>query len=291
MDSALQLKMLYDNGASLSKDEIDHLLYSSQLVQMLTSELKKTSLFPIWRLLALAEIPYAARLKYTQELMKYVDEAYFASVGYTLTGNADDILPCYNAMLVEAYSKLGWADTNHVRSAVEWIKNYQVFERNKKTAWDGRGIKKYGGCMRETPCYIGIAKSVKALIYYSASITETDDHAKKSIEKGMAYLLQHNLYQRMSNNEPITKHILDIAYPQSYQLNIVELLDIAYHTENINNPRVKSAAEYIKTKRTKNNDWKINYVYQADGYVSFDKRGDKGEWVSYLLSKFLTRSG
>ncbi|MDF2840593.1 MAG: hypothetical protein K0Q99_1365 [Clostridia bacterium] len=289
MDHALLLKMEYDKGTELTDEAINSLLYSSELIQSLTSEHSKNSLFPIWRLLALSEIPYAGKLKYTQDLMQYVEKTFATSDGFSITGKSEDILPCYNAMLVEAYSKLGYADNYYVKRAIEWIKNYQVFERNQKSLWNGVGTTKYGGCLKSTPCYIGIAKSVKALLYHYNASMEQDEKAMEIIEKGTEYLLQHNLYQRLTNKKPITKHILDIAYPQSYQLNIIELLDIAYMTRNMNHPHVKPAVEFIKSKKTKDGNWKINYIYKADGFISFDKRGAKGEWVSYLLEKYLSQ--
>ncbi len=141
--------------------------------------------------------------------------------------------------------------------------------------------------MQATPCYIGIAKSVKALLYYSFNCTALDNSVMDMINVGTDYLLRHNLFQRLSNKEPITKHILDIAYPQSYQLNIIELLDIVYMTKKMNDPHVKEAINFIKSKQITDNGWRINYIYKADGFISFDKRGAKGEWVTYLLDKYL----
>ncbi|GAU80008.1 hypothetical protein [Fusibacter sp. 3D3] len=287
MDHALLLKIEFDNGRALTDEKISTLLSSSEVIKSLTSTFSKKSLYPIWRLLALSEIPYVERLKYTQDLVEYIEDTYATSDGFSITGKGEDLLPCYNAMLIEVYSKLGYADRPVVTHAVEWIKKYQIFERNEKTVWTGKGIQKYGGCMKSIPCYIGLAKTVKALIYYSKTVH--DDQVIEIISKGTEYLLQHNLYQRLSNSAPITKHILDIAFPQSYQLNIIELLDIAYMTEHMNHPSVKSAVDFIKERKTKYNDWRINYIYKADGFISFDKRGQKGEWITYLLEKYLNQ--
>ena len=290
VDAGLRLKMMVDNGEELSDETIHQLLSSSELVQSLTKDFSKKSLFPIWRILALAEIPFAGRLKYTQDLLDYIEKTYATAEGFSITGNNKDLLPCYNAMLVEAFSKLGLAELPQVKNAVDWILNYQVFGRNEQTSWQGDGIKKYGGCIKSTPCYIGIAKTVKALVYYSSASTTKDVRVLDTINKGTEYLFQHKLYQRLSNKEPINKHILDFAYPQSYLLNLVELLDIAFMTKHMKDPRVKEAVEYIKSKKTKDDGWKINYIYKADGFVSFDKRGKRGEWVSYLFEKYLSQA-
>ena len=210
----------------------------------------------------------------------------FDGEGFTLSGKKTDLLPCYNAMLAEAFSKLGFADADFVKRSVNWIKKYQLFERNEKTCWNGKGIQKYGGCLKMTPCYTGVVKSVKALIYYNKYSSNYDVKAEKLIQKGITYIKKHRLYKHLSNEEPINRHMLDISYPQSYQLNIMELLEIMYLTGNINDISCESALNYIKQKKTSDNFWKTDYVYSGAGYTVFDKRGKKGEWITYLLEKY-----
>lgn len=206
--------------------------------------------------------------------------------GFALTGKETDLLPCYNAMIIEAFSKLGRADTPPVKNAVEWIKEYQPFERNILSQWHGTGVKKHGGCLRATPCFIGLVKSVKALDAYHRATCCKDEQISAIVSKGMDYILRHELYKRLSNKEPINSHLLDLAFPASYQLNIVELLELAHRTGNIHKEGCQNALEYIDSKMTKDGYWKVNYIYQSDGYLPFDKRGTKADWLTYLFSRF-----
>ena len=291
MDSALILRKLCDSGEEISKNEAVSLLNSSNLISDLVSELVEKPLYAVWRITALAEIPYTAELKYTKRLIKYIRKNMFDGEGFTLSGKKTDLLPCYNAMLAEAFSKLGFADADFVKRSVNWIKKYQLFERNEKTCWNGKGIQKYGGCLKMTPCYTGVVKSVKALIYYNKYSPNYDTKAEKLIQKGITYIKKHRLYKHLSNEEPINRHMLDISYPQSYQLNIMELLEIMYLTGNINDISCESALNYIKQRKTPDNFWKTDYVYSGAGYTAFDKRGKKGEWITYLLEKYIGGSG
>lgn len=284
MDDALKLRQAYDDGAILSDDTIHQYLHHSDLISKLCDEFSTKSLYPIWRLIALSEIPYSNRLTYTQTLMDHIIKTYGHEAGFSLTGKADDLLPCYNGMLLEAFSKLG-VRNEFTENAVQWIKKYQVFDRNAQTTWSGKGIQKYGGCMKQTPCYIGIAKSVKALIHYQR--LSKDDSVQGFIDQGVSYILSHHLIFRQSKEEPITKHIKNIAFPPSYQLNVLELLEIIYLAGCMDDPRVEKVKSYLENKRHAVHDYKINYVYKADGYISFDSRGQKGEWVSYLIQKYL----
>ncbi|AMP20842.1 hypothetical protein AZF37_06340 [endosymbiont 'TC1' of Trimyema compressum] len=67
-------------------------------------------------------------------------------------------------MLIEAFLKIGLSENKYVKNGVEWIKEYQVFNRESTSSWKGKGIQKHGGCLKKTPCFIGIVKSLKALV-------------------------------------------------------------------------------------------------------------------------------
>ena len=287
MDAALELRIAFDNGDIRNIDGAKPFLEKSDLVRRLTEAFVPKPLYAIWRIIALSEIPFASTLSYTNYVIEYIEKHLTTQAGFTLTGKETDLLPCYNAMIIEAFSKLGRGDAPSVKNAVEWIKEYKPFERNMLSQWYGTGAKKYGGCLKATPCFIGLVKSLKALDAYHCAICRKDEQISAIVSKGMDYILKHELYKRLSNKEPINSHILDLAFPASYQLNIVELFELAHRTGNIHNEGCKSALAYISSKITIDGYWKINYIYKSDGYVSFDKRGEKADWLTYLFSKLI----
>lgn len=251
MDAALKLRIAVDNRETIEEQGIISTLESSELMESLTADFKEKPLFAVWRIIALSEIPFAGRLDYTKNVIRYIEKHMVTPDGFTLTGKGSDLLPCYNAMLVEAFSKLGYAESKSVRHAVNWIKNYQPFERNISLTWNGKGVQKYGSCLKSMPCFIGIAKTVKALVAYNKAIQETERQVSELITKGMGYILKHELYQRLSTQTPINHHILDFAFPASYQLNIVELLELAYLTGDIHRSECRNAIKYVNGKKNK----------------------------------------
>lgn len=288
IDTALQLKKFELEHINVSDKDIDNYLEQSKIVNKLVSEFQPKTMFIIWRLIALSEIPFSYRLSYTKKVVKFVEDHLACEVGFTLNGKADNMLPCYNAMIIEAFCKLGLSDHASVKAGIEWIKRYQVFDRETKTTWKGKGIQKYGGCFKSVPCFIGIAKNVKAIAYYN-HVTKMKDAMLIQLEKkGMEYVLNHHLYQRLSNGMPINNHILLLSYPASYQLNIIELFELAWLTKTMDDERCKEAKEYVAQKQIASKEWKIDYAYRASGYMTFDQKGKKAEWVSYLLSTFLS---
>ncbi len=283
-DIALQLKVDYDNDSRLSMEQALSKLRKSDLIERLTSDLQEKPLFYIWRIIALSEIPYAIHLSYTQNLIDRIYDKLSTPFGFSLGGDEKSFLPCYNAMLVSALSRLGRANDNEVHQAVEWIGQYQPMERGIVVQLPKFNFSRHGGCFNKTPCYINVAKSVMALLEYQKATGCHDFDNKK--EQGIEYILAHHLYKRLHADKPITSHILDISFPESYHLNIVELLRIASLSQKMYDARVDDAIKYLLSIKH-SEGWKVSYRYRADGYVVFDKGAKAGAWVSYILNQAL----
>lgn len=281
-DSSLILRFKRDQRISLSDSEIQNLLGISKLVGRLTSNLQETPLFYVWRIIALSEIPFSERLKYTENLIDRIYQTMSTPFGFSLSGDKRMFLPCYNAMLVSALSKLGRANDVEVQNGVDWIMHNQPVERGRSVNIKGFDFKKYGGCFNNVPCYIGVAKSIKALHNYQRA-TPCSDVSNK-IDSGLEYILDHNLVYRLSDGLPINGHILDLSFPESYHLNIVEILSLISETKYSRDPRVNKALSYVLSRcNSEDKTWKITYRYKASGYECFDMGRGTAKWLSYVL--------
>lgn len=288
MDTALQLRVKLDTNELIIENEIESLLGQSKVVQKLTSDYEENALFNLFRLICLSEIPYAERLPYTEKVIAFISEHLSLSEGFSYTGNVNCIVPCYNAMLLEAYTRLGKAVSREAQNALNWIKQYQVFERNQSTAWKYDGIRKHGGCMNATPCYIGIGKTVRALITYAEFTSNSDKTVEALIEKGTEYMLRHNMYQRLSNHAPVSAHITDIMFPQAYMLSLTDLVYIAGKANLWADARTNTLKDLISRKTCEKNNWKIDYIYGHKGYKAFDTKRKASEWAGYIFNSSLS---
>ncbi len=106
MDSALELRIKIDGGVKISTREAFDFLSRSLLVKKLTSDTSDRTLFYVWRLLALSEIPYSENLPYTKALLRKIFSTMGTESGFSITGKAEDLLPCYNAMVSYALCRL-----------------------------------------------------------------------------------------------------------------------------------------------------------------------------------------
>ena len=282
MDSALVLRMKVDQNKEISEpfDYLDH----SDIIKNYAKMTKLKPLGKIFALIGLAEIPYAEKLPITQELLAFVNQNLSTSEGFSFTGKLEEIVPCYNAMLFEAYCRLGLGKSSEAQNALQWIKQYQVFDRQQKTTWPHKGICKFGGCMMKVPCYIGIGKTMRALLTYQEKVDPHDEKVNALIEQGVDYMLQHNLYQRLSTGHPISPHITESMFPQSYVLSLTDLMYIIEKSQYTTDPRAHDLLQLIHQKKTKTGGWKIDYIYKYAGYLPFENRRKDSEWITYLYS-------
>lgn len=282
MDSALVLRMKVDQNKEISDpfDYLDH----SDIIKNYAKMTKLKPLGKIFALIGLAEIPYAEKLPITQELLAFVNQNLSTSEGFSFTGKLEEIVPCYNAMLFEAYCRLGLGKSSEAQNALQWIKQYQVFDRQQKTTWPHKGICKFGGCMMRVPCYIGIGKTMRALLTYQEKVDPHDEKVNALIEQGVDYMLQHNLYQRLSTGQPISPHITESMFPQSYVLSLTDLMYIIEKSQYTTDPRAHDLLQLIHQKKTKTGGWKIDYIYKYAGYLPFENRRKDSEWITYLYS-------
>lgn len=282
MDSALVLRMKVDQNKEISEpfDYLDH----SDIIKNYAKMTKLKPLGKIFALIGLAEIPYAEKLPITQELLAFVNQNLSTSEAFSFTGKLEEIVPCYNAMLFEAYCRLGLGKSSEAQNALQWIKQYQVFDRQQKTTWPHKGICKFGGCMMKVPCYIGIGKTMRALLTYQEKVDPHDEKVNALIEQGVDYMLQHNLYQRLSTGQPISPHITESMFPQSYVLSLTDLVYIIEKSQHTTDPRAHDLLQLIHQKKTKTGGWKIDYIYKYAGYLPFENRRKDSEWITYLYS-------
>lgn len=278
------MRIATDHG-ELVKDPLLH-LEQSDIIQRYTQLKDLKPLGKIFALIGLSEIPYTEQLPFTQELITFVNQHLATSDGFSYTGKLEEIVPCYNALLFEAYCRLGLGHSKEAQSALNWIKQYQVFERNQKTSWPHKGICKFGGCMKKVPCFIGIGKTVRALLTYQHLVDANDEKVNEMIRLGLEYMLQHNLFRRRSNGQPISAHITENMVPQSYHLSLTDLAYIVEKGKCAHDSRVKDLQQLIYEKKTRNGGWKIDYIYKYSGYVPFDNRRRDSEWLNYLCDVF-----
>jgi len=288
MDSALTLKKLvYEKQLTAAEEAQVYLNESNIFQQLLVADFEENSLNLLHRLNQLAEIPFADSNQKVQHWCNKLAELTFCQEGFSLTGKRSDLLACYNAMITTVLIKLNFQDLSPIHKGLSWINFYQNVERGCQNNWDGKGILKYGGCMQSTPCFIGVVKSMIALSEANKRSFELPKTSHKKLQQGLEYILEHEVYHRLSNGAPITKDIVKLTYPFTYKVNLIEILRLLKNNNLINDKRCNAAKNFIKSKKKKDGYWRINSFYKPNHWVDFDLPKTKGLWLTQEIQAIL----
>ena len=292
-DSALTLRKDYDRGKNVSFKKAKEMLLQSELVnRLLTNPKQRPQTFVglrayEWRLLELCEIPFTHTLEKVQKWIELLVNKTSTSEGFSLTGNRDGLLACHNAMIATLLMKMDYSDKGKIKSAIDWILKYQSVERGKECKWTGEDLfTRWGGCMKKTPCYYGVVKSMNALTEYKKRLGGYKALDRK-LGQGLEYILKHEVFKRLSKNEPIEPSIVDNFYPYPYKTNIIEVLSLLRVNGLLNDHRCNKAISLLKQKRRSDGFWQADASYMKTAWVDFDEPKRPGLWISYIISNIL----
>ncbi len=291
MDAALILKQKVDAGEISGFNQASSYLEQSRVVKALLADFDFDVLNLLNRLTEISEIPFAHGLEKVQKWLNKLGELAFCEDGFSFSGKSDDMLSCYNSMIVSILLRMNYPLKERIKKGIDWILDYQNLERGAENKWTGSRIFKYGGCMRSTPCYIGIVKAMIALTDFKKRADYVlDANIEKKLEKGLAYILDHQIYLRHSKGQPITADILKLTYPFSYKTNVIEILRLLKDNNLASDKRCDLAKAYIQSKMHKDGFWRVNSSYLPKCWVLFDETKDQGKWISYEIGKLLNKS-
>lgn len=290
MDKALELKIKYDNNEIRNSHEAESYLNESAIYKSLQTDFDFSVLNLLWRLTQLSEIPFSSHNPIVMEWIKMLVDNTYTGDGFSLNGKNDYLLACYNGMITSILIKLNYPDNIKINKGINWITKYQNVKRGEKCDWEGAGIKKYGGCMKSTPCYIGLVKSMIALSDYKHSVYyQIDTNLESKLNDGLNYILNQKIFLRLSDNKPITREITKLTYPFSWKINIIEILRLLKSNYLLNDSRCLIAQEYLKSKQKKDGFWwnQSSNIMKNKSWIGFDKSREKGLWISNEIEKLM----
>lgn len=290
MDKALELKIKFENNEIKNPQDAENYLKASDLYKSLLTDFDFSVLNLLWRLTQLSEIPFSGNNpKVTAWTKKLVENTYTGD-GFSLNGKNDYLLACYNGMITSILIKLNYPGNDKISKGINWIVKYQNVKRGEKCDWEETGLKKYGGCMKSTPCYIGLVKSMIALSDYKHSdYYQEDTNPGSKLDDGLNYILGQKIFLRLSDNKPITREITKLTYPFTWKTNIIEILRLMKANQMLNDSRCSVAREYLKGKQKKDGFWWVqtSNIMKNKSWIGFDKSREKGFWISNEIEKLI----
>ena len=290
-DSALILKRKYDNGEIIPPQEVQELLNQSPLVNKLleTHDRPPTTFVGLrnymWRLVELSEIPLVHTLGKVQEWIKLLVEKSYISEGFTLEGKRDNLLACHSAMITTILIRMEYEGIKKINAGIDWIVKYQSVERGKECTWEGKDLyTRFGGCMKKTPCFYGVVKSVKALSEYNRRFGGSEE-LKSKLSQGLEYILEHEVYKKLSNGKPIEDSVIQNFYPYTYKSNLLEILTLLKENGLLEDKRCLDAINILKKNQRSDGFWQADVSYMKSAWIHFDIPKKPGPWITHVINK------
>ena len=292
MDSALDLRKRVDRGETLSDDNAVRLLDQSILVARLLMPPKgRPETFSglrayEWRMLELCEIPFAYLLPQAQNWLDLLVEKTAIPEGFSLTGEKNGVLGCHTSLLTRIMIA-HHADRQVIDRGIEWLLEYQMLNKGDTCAWPGTDLyTRWGGCMKNTPCYYGIVKAMVTLQLYQETFG-VDASIEEKLEQGIEAMLERELFKRHFTGEPIEPSIIENFFPYPYKSNLIEMLTIIKKAGKLEDERCQPALQLLMGTRREDGTFQADKVFMQSAWVLFDPLKKSGEWITYIVEKIL----
>lgn len=292
IDWALEMKKSVERGEKISFSQIQDMLVASDLVKELTFPVKEPKSFHSlrgleWRLIELSEIPYTYTIPQVQEWLSILVKNTYTGNAFSLRNGDDGVLACHVAMITTLLMKLEYEDNKKIKTGIDWILKHQSVNRDKVCSWKGKDLyEKFGGCMRKTPCFYGVVKSMITLTEYKNRF-DTSEEIDEKLANGLEYILSHEVYKTLSSKTPIEPSIIQNFYPYSYKSNLIEILGLLKENNQLGDPRCKDALELLKSTRRKDGMFQADVVHMKSSWIEFDALKKPGHWITYEIDKLL----
>jgi hypothetical protein len=132
---------------------------------------------------------------------------------------------------------------------------------------------------------------LEGLLEYEAATggTPASREARKS---GEEYLLERNLFRRLSTGEPADERFLSLLHPNRWRYDVLRALDYfraaATLTDAAPDPRLGEAVDHVRSRRLADGTWPLDW--RLPGRVWFDMENGAGEssrWVTLRAARVL----
>jgi hypothetical protein len=185
---------------------------------------------------------------------------------------------CINAWTVANGVWLG-AD---IEGIVEWFLEHQLSDGGWNCEW-------VEGSTRSS--FHSTLNALKGLLAYDAA-TGGSDAAREARTRGHEYLLQRNLFRRLSTGKPVGDWVNKFHYPMRWQYSVLNATDyfrMASAVDDVSpEPRMAEAIEIIRAARDPDGTWRT--AGSHPGRVWFDvdaPTGKPSRWLTMFAARVL----
>ena len=202
----------------------------------------------------------------------------------SLDGARGGVLSCYVGIAGETYLLGGRPDL--ARAQVDWIVRYQdvrtgggARRREPAETWDEHLRTRYGGCLSDTTCLIGLVKTGRALAAWDRH--EPDARARELVSAMREVYLERRLMHRSDggivpigvfNGAP--DRWLEPTFPLDWHTDLIEVLDFVARS-GPPDPRMQPAIDRLVSLRLPDGSWPLRHSYRPPELPATERRSKR----------------
>ena len=190
-------------------------------------------------------------------------------------------MSCLTGNIAASLIKLGYAEDERVRRALEWLVNVQNQDGGWLCPYWKAHIKDVHGCFMGT---------ITPLDAFSQVATELGNpEMNTAIERGVEFLLMHRLF-RADHHEfrTINANWLKFGFPWFFY-DILRGLSVVTKLGYTRDERLNEALEILVQKQNAEEKWNLEYTPSGRMHNDLERKGEPSKWITLLALKVLKR--
>ena len=188
---------------------------------------------------------------------------------------------CVTAMYLN-YAVYYGADNSIITRIVDYILNQEMKDGGYNCNLNQKGA--IHSSLHTSICVLEAFQSY-ILNGYSYRIIEI----RKSKDKIVNFILEHNFYRSSKTNEIIDHKMTVMTYPFRWKYTVLRAFNAFVDCNVQYDKRMDEILDMIENKRTKNNTWKIQSNYPGQHYFIMEDAGKPSRMITYLALKILKK--
>jgi hypothetical protein len=189
-----------------------------------------------------------------------------------------EVEECINGRIV--------ADGAYFGVDISSIANTLVGERLDDGGWN---CERANGSVRSS--FATTINVLEGLLEYERATGGTPE-SREARKSGEQYLLQRNLFRRLSNGNPADEQFLSFLHPSRWRYSVLRALDYFHSAATLTgaapDPRLGEAIDHVRSRRMEDGTWPLDW--SPPGRVWFDLddgAGKPSRWVSLQAMRVL----
>jgi hypothetical protein len=191
---------------------------------------------------------------------------------------------CLTGNLTAALIRIGYADDQRVKKALEWLVHVQNRDGGWLCPyWRAHIRDKHG-------CFYGTIGSLEAFSETPKEVLTKE--MRQAAEKGAEFLLMHHLFKADHHEyKVINKSWLSLSFPFFYGYNILRGLDVLTKLGYAKDERLNDAVEVLLQKRQKDGTWILENTPAGRMQTNIEMKEKPSKWITLIALRTLKRLG